>query len=219
MTWECKDERTLFWEEEEKWLLEFFKEKNIDSTLCTCCGLFRELETLKRITGQKITGLDYEQGFIDYLKDHVEQKDSRPYIAIEHGDVQALPFDDETFDLTVTLFSSLTMIPNVRKAITSMLLATKPGGFFVTTFWKDTQDITNLRMKIYCGQKENRAASIRHNKTRNVDEIVIREDNEIIHSPAIFSKEYISGILDDVAPESKIKIFEKEYCYIYAIRK
>jgi SAM-dependent methyltransferase len=82
---------------------------------------------------------------------------SEPYVAVararhqaervrfEVGDAHHLPFEDATFDLTVSLLI-LNFIPELDKALTEMIRVTRPGGTLAAAVWDYREGMEMLRV-------------------------------------------------------------------------
>ncbi len=70
-----------------------------------------------------LTGVDHEQAFVELAQ---EGAAGVPFSAVR-GDAQALPFDDDTFDL-VTCQTVLIHVRDAQQAVREMCRVCKPGG-------------------------------------------------------------------------------------------
>ncbi len=75
--------------------------------------------------GAQITGLEYEESFVEYAKEDVRNKNLN--ISFLEGDAHELPFEDETFD-AVTSHTFLTSVSEPEKALKEMVRVCKKGG-------------------------------------------------------------------------------------------
>jgi len=220
MTWGHGYGGEAFWDEEEKWLQDFFKDKDIQKTLCACCGLFRESETLQKITSQDITALEYEKDFVEYLEQQsAENTKQTPHITITQGDVCNLKFNDNHFDLSVILYGTLGMLTDPVKTLQETYRVTKKSGFLVFTTWQDTDKVTQYRQKIYGGYKENRSTHIAYSESQKLQNIVIEENGKHRFSSAIFTIDAMNTLIKKALPQVKTQIVEKDYCRIFLIQK
>jgi SAM-dependent methyltransferase len=79
--------------------------------------------------GAEVVGLDFSGEVIDIAKRNVPGADFR------HGDAQALPFRDDSFDAAVCGFG-LIHLPEPQKALSEMHRVLKPGGRVATSVWE-----------------------------------------------------------------------------------
>lgn len=76
----------------------------------------------------RVVGVDHEPGFLDAARARAARRPQRfEYLAAR---VEALPFDDGTFDL-VTCQTVLMHVADARAALAEMLRVTKPGGLLL----------------------------------------------------------------------------------------
>ncbi len=92
-----------------------------------------------------VTGIDPSEGFVA----HATQEIADPRAAFKVGDAQALPFADNSVDVTVSALA-LNFVPDKAKALREMQRITRPGGIisfyvwdypgggmgFIDAFWK-----------------------------------------------------------------------------------
>lgn len=75
--------------------------------------------------GVQVTGLEYEESFVEYAKADAEKR--KLNISFQQGDAHNLPFEDETFDV-VTSHTFLTSVSEPEKALREMIRVCKKGG-------------------------------------------------------------------------------------------
>lgn len=75
--------------------------------------------------GAEVTGLEYEESFVEYAKKDAKNKNLN--ISFLQGDAHELPFEDESFD-AVTSHTFLTSVSEPKKALKEMIRVCKKGG-------------------------------------------------------------------------------------------
>lgn len=93
-------------------------------------GLFCRLA---RAAGAAVTGFDATAGMVEQAKLRVPQADF--YV----GDMEALPFDDSSFDV-VTAFNSFQYAENTANAVKEAVRVLKPGGLLTAMIWGNRED-------------------------------------------------------------------------------
>jgi SAM-dependent methyltransferase len=88
-------------------------------------GLFAELIAAR---GCEVTGLDASAPLLAIARRRL------PGVTFEHGDLEALPFPDESFAI-VTGINSFQYAADVRRALAEARRVTKPGGQVVVATW------------------------------------------------------------------------------------
>lgn len=81
----------------------------------------------------EVHGIDFSASMLDIFKQHVERSGHRN-ITIRHGDAQALPYADDTFDAAFSMFG-LMFFPDRRKGFAEIHRTLKPGGSIAVTSW------------------------------------------------------------------------------------
>lgn len=79
---------------------------------------------------KKIYGVDYSMDSVKVSREVNRQEIYGGKVEVTHGDVQSLPFDDETFDI-VTAFETVYFWPNIEKCFGEVKRVLKPGGIFL----------------------------------------------------------------------------------------
>jgi ubiquinone/menaquinone biosynthesis C-methylase UbiE len=80
-----------------------------------------------------VHGIDFSAPMLDIFKQHIEQHGHKN-ITIQHGDAQALPYADNTFDAAFSMFG-LMFFPDRCKGFTEIHRTLKPGGSIAVTSW------------------------------------------------------------------------------------
>lgn len=102
------------------------------------CGSGVALQVAETL-GADVTGIDAAEALLEFAKTRV------PDATLQHGDLENLPFTDDTFD-TVTAFNSLQYCGNPTIALSQARRVTKPGGSIVIMTWGNPQgmDATSI---------------------------------------------------------------------------
>jgi ubiquinone/menaquinone biosynthesis C-methylase UbiE len=96
---------------------------------CGRGGFVRELAR----AAARVTGCDFSFSALCVARRKIAEASSDSPVALVHGDVQQLPFADNSFDLIVSC-ETIEHVPDVRLAILEMHRVTRPGGkLFLTT--------------------------------------------------------------------------------------
>lgn len=93
-------------------------------------GVFCELAGK---AGANVTGIDATAEFIERAKHRIPNPD------FSVGEMEVLPFADESFDV-VTGFNSFQYAESPRNALKEALRVLKPGGRFVAMIWGEKED-------------------------------------------------------------------------------
>jgi ubiquinone/menaquinone biosynthesis C-methylase UbiE len=81
----------------------------------------------------RVTGCDFSFSALCVARRKIAEASSDSPVALVHGDVQQLPFADDSFDVIVSC-ETIEHVPDVRMAILEMHRVTRPGGkLFLTT--------------------------------------------------------------------------------------
>ena len=84
----------------------------------------------KRLKPKQIIGVDISEGMLAIGRQKVEKKGLERYISLEHGDSEALPFDEQSFD-AVTVAFGVRNFENLEKGLTEMYRVLKIEGKIV----------------------------------------------------------------------------------------
>ncbi len=90
-------------------------------------------EKYKRMTQANITCLDYSQDMLNQAESRFSEA-GISHIRTMQGDVGALPFDDNTFDIVLCM-NGLHVFPNKPKAYAEILRTLRPGGELLACFY------------------------------------------------------------------------------------
>jgi len=89
------------------------------------CGTGLILERIAK-TARRAAGIDLSPGMLRLARDRG--------LEVQEGSVTALPFEDETFDVTCS-FKVLAHVPDIGKALAEMARVTRPGGVILAEFY------------------------------------------------------------------------------------
>jgi SAM-dependent methyltransferase len=88
------------------------------------------VELAKNSSLESIEAFDFSPAYIAYAKTKLVE----PRINFQVADACAIPFDDATFDLTLSMLV-LAFIPEPLRAVREMVRVTKPGGTVAACMW------------------------------------------------------------------------------------
>lgn len=94
---------------------------------------------------KKVYGVDYSLESVNLSKEVNEDYICEGKVEILHGNVQKLPFEDETFDI-ITAFETVYFWPNIEKCFGEVKRVLKSGGIFLIGMESNGSD--NIPMKI-----------------------------------------------------------------------
>jgi SAM-dependent methyltransferase len=89
----------------------------------------------------RIVGIDRSEPYIAVAR----TRHQSPRMRFEVGDAQQLPFEDASFDRTVSLLI-LNFVPDPQKALTEMIRVTRPGGTVAAAIWDYGEGMEMLRV-------------------------------------------------------------------------
>ncbi len=105
-----------------------------DHVLDVGCGTGSLAMTIVAMTAaEKIVGLDFSQGFINFARAHNRFSQLR----LDLGDACALPYVDQSFDRCLTLLA-VNHIPDAPKAAREMARVAKSGAVLGAAMWDGT---------------------------------------------------------------------------------
>lgn len=100
---------------------------------CGTGALTRELAA-RVAPGGAVTGLDLNEGMLGVARRRT------PSVAWEHGEAEALPFDEDRFD-AVTCQFGLMFFRDRKQAIREMLRVLRPGGRLAVAVWDKLENV------------------------------------------------------------------------------
>ncbi len=104
-----------------------------DHILDVACGTGNTAITAARTKGAKVTGIDFTPEMLTQAKMEADLAGTED-IEWKEGDVEDLPFEDESFDVVLSSFGHM-FAPNPEVAIKEMLRVTKSGGRIAFATW------------------------------------------------------------------------------------
>lgn len=105
-------------------------EKNPENILDIATGTGDLAINLAETGASKIIGLDISEGMLRVGRQKIAQKNLNKKIELVHGDSEALPFDDNSFD-AVTVAFGVRNFENLEMGLSEILRVLKPGGVLV----------------------------------------------------------------------------------------
>ena len=122
--------------------LEFAELKDEDSVLDVGSGTGSLAESvLSETQHAQVVGIDPSSEFVDFA----QSRNANSRATFETGDGQAMSFQDNAFDKTLSLFV-LNFIPDPPKAVDEMIRVTKHGGVVVAAVWDYDEGMEMLRV-------------------------------------------------------------------------
>ncbi len=82
--------------------------------------------------GARVTGLDLAENLVDQARIWAEEEGVDAQF--EQGDAEAMPYDDESFDVVITLLGAM-FAPQADKVAAELLRVCRPGGRIVMGSW------------------------------------------------------------------------------------
>lgn len=118
------------------------------------CGGGRNANALmKRFPSAKLTAIDYSTLSVEKTKEYNRELIDAGRCTVLQGDVKALPFLNESFDLA-TAFETVYFWPGLEPCFREVCRVLKPGGTFLICNESDGTDETGLKFeKITDGMK------------------------------------------------------------------
>src|SRR6476661_8239011 len=83
-------------------------------------------------TGAEVTGIDIAPNLIDQANERAKAEGVTA--KFEVGDAEALPYEDNTFDVVMTMFGAM-FAPRPEVTASELLRVTKPGGLIAMANW------------------------------------------------------------------------------------
>ena len=126
------------------WGLKHLNISEDDTILDIGCGGGINIKRMAE-NAKKVYGVDYSLESVNLSKEVNEDYICEGKVEILHGDVQKLPFEDETFDI-ITAFETVYFWPNIEKCFGEVKRVLKSGGIFLIGMESNGSD--NIPMKI-----------------------------------------------------------------------
>src|SRR5687767_13871554 len=141
-TWEAGD-YGVFAKYLEPGALEFFDRLNLapgTRLLDVGCGAGQlTIPAAKR--GIDVTGLDLAQNLVDQARERARAEGLD--IQIEQGDAEALPFEDASFDVVMSLIGSM-FAPRPELVASEMVRVCRPGGTLIMGNWTPASHVGQM---------------------------------------------------------------------------
>lgn len=126
------------------WNLKHLNIKQDDIVLDIGCGGGININRMAQ-NAKKVYGVDYSIESVKLSQEVNKEYVSRGKVEILEGNVESLPFNDDTFDI-ITAFETVYFWPNIEKSFGEVKRVLKPGGIFMIGMESNGSD--NLAMKI-----------------------------------------------------------------------
>jgi SAM-dependent methyltransferase len=117
-----------------------------DGVLDVGCGVGTTGIEIAQRFGSRVTITDKSELMLAEARANVEKAGLRDRIEIDAGDIHALPYEDDTFD--VTIVEAVTMFVDRERAIKECVRVTKPGGRILDheLCWRERPDLEALEI-------------------------------------------------------------------------
>ncbi|MBR1610778.1 MAG: class I SAM-dependent methyltransferase [Methanobrevibacter sp.] len=136
------------------WGLKHLDIKEDDIILDVGCGGGINLKRMAQ-KAKKVYGVDYSLESVKLSREVNEDNIKKGKVEVLEGNVQSLPFDDNTFDI-VTAFETVYFWPDIKNSFGEVKRVLKPGGIFLIGMESNGSDNFIMRfwsrfidMKIY----------------------------------------------------------------------
>lgn len=126
------------------WGLKHLDIKSDDVILDVGCGGGININRMSE-KAKKVYGVDYSIESVKLSREVNRQEIYDGKVEVVKGDVQSLPFEDESFDI-VTAFETVYFWPNIEKCFGEVKRVLKPGGIFLIGLESNGSD--NMIMKL-----------------------------------------------------------------------
>ena len=126
------------------WGLKHLDIKSDDVILDVGCGGGININRMSE-KAKKVYGVDYSIESVKLSREVNRQEIYGGKVEVVKGDVQSLPFEDESFDI-VTAFETVYFWPNIEKCFREVKRVLKPGGIFLIGMESNGSD--NMIMKL-----------------------------------------------------------------------
>ena len=136
------------------WGLKHLDIKEDDIILDVGCGGGINLKRMAQ-KAKKVYGIDYSIESVKLSREVNEDNIKKGKVEVLEGNVQSLPFDDNTFDI-VTAFETVYFWPDIKNSFGEVKRVLKPGGIFLIGMESNGSDNFIMRfwsrfidMKVY----------------------------------------------------------------------
>ena len=101
------------------------------AVLDVACGSGNATLAAARL-GCEVTGIDYVPELLERGRERAAAE--RVGVGLVHGDAEAIPFPDRSFDATISVFGSM-FAPDHRRTADEIARVTRPGGTIALASW------------------------------------------------------------------------------------
>jgi SAM-dependent methyltransferase len=117
-----------------------------DSVLDVGCGVGTTGIEIAERFGSRVTLTDKSELMLAEARTNVAKAGLRDRIEIDRGDIHELPYENDTFD--VTMIEAVTMFVDRERAVSECVRVTKPGGRILDheLCWRDRPDLDALEI-------------------------------------------------------------------------
>lgn len=126
------------------WNLKHLDVKQDDIVLDIGCGGGININRMAQ-NAKKVYGIDYSIESVKLSREVNREYESQGKVEILEGNVESLPFNDDTFDI-VTAFETVYFWPDIEKSFGEVKRVLKPAGIFMIGM--ESNGLDNLAMKI-----------------------------------------------------------------------
>jgi ubiquinone/menaquinone biosynthesis C-methylase UbiE len=99
------------------------------------------LALLENIAGSEVIGIEPAESYVSYCRERV----SKAGLRFEIGDALDIPFEDDSFDATLSLLI-VQELPDANVALREMRRVTRPGGLIVASQWDFAKGMPMLEL-------------------------------------------------------------------------
>jgi len=101
-----------------------------DTVLDVATGTGDLVIALEKSSAKELIGLDISKGMLKTGEEKIKAKNLQSRIVMQHGDAEAIPYDDNYFD-AITVAFGVRNFENLEKGLIEMHRVLKPGGLVV----------------------------------------------------------------------------------------
>lgn len=134
------------WKSVAEKIAEYYQLEPGQSILDVGCGMAHLLYELTRIVpGLIVKGIDISQYAIEHAKEEIRDK-------IQYGQAQSIPFDDNEFDLVISLATLHNLkVYDLKKAVGEIQRVSKGNSYImVESFRNDQEEVNMLYWQLTC---------------------------------------------------------------------
>lgn len=195
-----ESERTAY---EVDFAIDYLKLQGNEKILDLCCGIGRHVNEFA-IRGFDITGLDFNQKYLDFAKTQASEKNVQPNFVC--GNMLNLPFEESSFDAATCFLTSFGYFSDEDnlKALKELSRVLKKGSFFLLEIANRDGLLKNYLS--YTGENYGEYFLLRHNQFdlgSSREDTIWRyfKDNKLVKeyfsSVRLYSFHEIAKVLDE----------------------